>query len=72
MHSGPHATVLASARSALPSLWPAFALCLSMAVANGLGRFAYALLLPAMREDLHWSYAQAGWLNTANALGYVL
>ncbi|CAM4351766.1 YbfB/YjiJ family MFS transporter [Stenotrophomonas indicatrix] len=72
MYSGPHATALASARSALPSLWPAFALCLSMAVANGLGRFAYALLLPAMREDLLWNYAQAGWLNTANALGYVL
>jgi len=25
-----------------------------------------------MRDDLGWSYAQAGWLNTANALGYVL
>jgi len=54
------------------SLWPAFALGLAVAVGNGLARFAYALLLPAMREDLGWSYAQAGWLNTANALGYVL
>lgn len=54
------------------SLWPAFGLGLSVAAGNGLARFAYALVLPAMREDLHWSYAEAGWLGTANALGYVL
>ena len=72
MQTEPRSTVLMGSPAVLPSLWPAFALCLSMAVANGLGRFAYALLLPAMREDLQWTYAQAGWLNTANALGYVL
>jgi predicted MFS family arabinose efflux permease len=38
----------------------------------GLGRFAYALLLPAMRLDLGWSYAQAGVINTANAVGYLI
>lgn len=54
------------------SLWPAFGFGLSMALANGLSRFAYALLLPGMAADLHWSYAQAGWLNSANALGYIL
>lgn len=54
------------------SLWPAFGLGLAVAVGNGLARFSYALLLPAMRDDLGWSYAQAGWLNTANALGYVI
>lgn len=54
------------------SLWPAFGLGLSVAAGNGLARFAYALVLPAMRADLHWSYAEAGWLGTANALGYVL
>lgn len=43
-----------------------------MAVGNGFARFAYALLLPAMRTDLAWNYTQAGWLNTANALGYVV
>lgn len=43
-----------------------------MAIGNGFARFAYALLLPAMRSDLGWSYTEAGWLNTANALGYVL
>ncbi|MHB1198516.1 MAG: YbfB/YjiJ family MFS transporter [Polaromonas sp.] len=54
------------------SLWPAFGLGLGVAVGNGFARFSYALLLPAMREDLRWSYAEAGWLNTANALGYVV
>ncbi len=37
----------------------------------GLGRFAYALLLPAMQADLGWSYAAAGWINAANAAGYL-
>jgi len=53
------------------SLWPAFGLSLGVAVAVGLARFAYALLLPAMQESLHWNYVTAGALNTANALGYV-
>ncbi|MDV3223343.1 YbfB/YjiJ family MFS transporter, partial [Intrasporangium sp.] len=41
-------------------------------VALGLARFAYALLLPAMRDDLDWSYAAAGAMNTANAAGYLV
>ncbi|MGH7921394.1 MAG: YbfB/YjiJ family MFS transporter [Candidatus Dormibacteraceae bacterium] len=40
-------------------------------VAIGLARFAYSLLLPAMRDDLRWTLAQAGGLNTANAIGYL-
>lgn len=48
-----------------------FGLCLGMCVTNGFARFAYGLILPAMREDLGWTYVQAGWLNTANALGYL-
>jgi predicted MFS family arabinose efflux permease len=47
-------------------------LALGPAVALGFGRFSYALLLPAMRADLHWTYAAAGFSNTANALGYLL
>ncbi len=47
-------------------------LALGVLVTNGFGRFAYGLILPAMRADLDWTYAQAGWLNTANALGYIL
>ena len=35
-------------------------LAMGPAVGLGLGRFAYALLLPAMRADLGWSYAMAG------------
>ena len=44
----------------------------AIAVVNGFGRFAYALLLPVMREDLAWDYALSGWLNTANSAGYGL
>ena len=52
----------------------AIAICLSLGVtvANAFARFAYALVLPAMRGELGWTYAQAGWLNTANAIGYLL
>jgi len=35
----------------------------------GIGRFAYALVLPDMRDSLHWSYAAAGFMNTVNAAG---
>lgn len=48
----------------------AFAISLGAAVSLGITRFAYGLLLPAMREDLSWSYALAGTMNTVNALGY--
>ena len=47
------------------------ALSLGPAVANSFARFAYALLLPAMRSELGLSYSQAGSLNAANALGYL-
>ena len=49
----------------------ALSLSLGAAVALGLARFNYALLLPAMRSSLEWTYAQAGSMNTANALGYL-
>lgn len=61
-----------STRSTAPSLWPAVGLGLGVAIGNGFSRFAYALLLPAMRDDLRWTYVEAGWMNTANALGYVV
>ena len=50
----------------------AFALALAAAVSLGLARFSYALLLPAMRAELHWSYFTAGAMNTANAAGYLM
>ena len=51
--------------------WILVGLSLGPAVSNSFARFAYALLLPAMRDELHLTYAQAGALNTANALGYL-
>ncbi|WP_440106106.1 YbfB/YjiJ family MFS transporter [Acidovorax sp. BL-A-41-H1] len=53
-------------------LWLAVALSMGAAVSLGITRFAYALLLPPMREDLGWSYTLAGGMNTLNALGYLL
>jgi predicted MFS family arabinose efflux permease len=50
----------------------ALGLSLGPAVSNGVARFAYGLVLPAMREDLSWSYTDAGWINTANAVGYLI
>lgn len=50
----------------------AAALSMGAAVSLGITRFAYGLLLPAMRTDLGWSYTLAGGMNTANALGYFL
>ena len=41
-------------------------------IALGFTRFAYALLLPAMRVDLDWTFTTAGLLNTANAAGYLV
>ncbi len=46
-------------------------LALAPAVGVGLCRFAYSLLLPDMRDSLGWSYATAGFMNTANAAGYL-
>lgn len=53
------------------SLTP-WALSGGAAVSVGFARFGYALILPAMQTDLQLNYAQAGWLNTANSLGYLL
>lgn len=52
--------------------WQPVRLALGTASALGLGRFAYGLVAPAMRSELHWSLAQAGALATANGLGYLL
>lgn len=54
------------------SIAVALGLSVGPLVALGLARFAYALLLPAMRDDLGWSYSAAGTLNTTNAAGYLI
>ena len=47
-------------------------LALGPMAVTGIARFAYGLLLPAMRDDLAWSYTQAAAMNTANGLGYLI
>jgi predicted MFS family arabinose efflux permease len=47
-------------------------LSLAPTVCLGIGRFAYALVLPDMRDSLHWTYAAAGFMNTINAAGYLV
>src|ERR1700742_3725413 len=46
-------------------------LSLAPTIGLGIGRFAYALVLPDMRDTLHWSYSAAGFMNTINAVGYL-
>lgn len=62
----------AGARPAWVDVLAAVGLMLGPAAGLGLGRFAYALLLPAMRLELGWSLTTAGLLTTANAVGYLL
>ncbi|KJC61383.1 MFS transporter [Bradyrhizobium sp. LTSPM299] len=47
-------------------------LSLAPTVGLGIGRFAYALVLPDMRDTLAWSYSAAGFMNTINAAGYLI
>ena len=47
-------------------------LALGPAAALGLGRFAYALVLPLMQAAWGLSYAEGGLLGSANTLGYLL
>src|SRR5229473_2273655 len=47
-------------------------LSLAPTVCLGIGRFAYSLVLPDMRDALGWSYSAAGFMNTINAAGYLV
>ena len=44
----------------------------ALAVAMGIGRFAFTPLLPMMQVDAGLSVADAGWLASANYLGYLI
>ena len=46
-------------------------LSLAPTIGLGIGRFAYSLVLPDMRDTLAWSYSVAGFMNTVNAAGYL-
>jgi MFS family permease len=45
---------------------------LALAVAMGIGRFAFTPILPMMQMDAGLSLAAGGWLASANYLGYLL
>jgi predicted MFS family arabinose efflux permease len=57
--------------SARQLMMTSFRLALGTASALGLARFAYGLLVPAMRTELGWSLTAAGAMTTANGLGYL-
>jgi len=51
--------------------WLILILSLAPTIGLGIGRFAYSLVLPDMRDSLGWSYSAAGFMNTINAVGYL-
>ncbi len=44
---------------------------IALAVCMGIGRFAFTPILPMMQQDAGLQFAQAGWLASANYLGYL-
>lgn len=50
----------------------ALSLSMGAAIALGIARFSYALLLPPMKADLHWTFTEAGALNTSIGVGYLI
>lgn len=63
---------LAEAGSAARLAATALGLAAGPAIALGIARFGYGLLVPAMQADLGWSHAEAGLGNAANAFGYLV
>jgi len=70
MQTDPEALVRNS--STFPLILRALSLSMGAAIALGIARFSYAQLLPPMKADLHWTFAQAGALNTSIGVGYLI
>src|SRR5262249_61719896 len=80
-HNGPmgqHETVLAEAtddgqamRARSPEL-VALAGLAALAVAMGIGRFAFTPILPMMQTDGRISVAGGGWVRSAHYVGYLI
>jgi MFS family permease len=60
-----------STTSDLPARQAALAGFLALAVAMGIGRFAFTPLLPMMEDDAGLTVAAGGWLAAANYAGYL-
>lgn len=59
---------MSRAKSVRSLAWSGF---VALAVATGIGRFAFTPLLPLMQQELGLGLAQGGWLAGANYLGYL-
>jgi predicted MFS family arabinose efflux permease len=57
--------------STMHPAWLILIVSLAPTIGLGIGRFAYSLVLPDMRDSLQWSYSAAGFMNTVNAVGYL-
>jgi hypothetical protein len=71
--TGPAATAVSAAPAASPALWPVcLAGALALAVAMGIGRFAFTPLLPLMQREGAIGDAQGAALAALNYAGYLL
>lgn len=61
-----HTTV--STPTAVAAVWTGL---IGLAVAMGIGRFAFTPLLPLMQQDVGLTLVQGSWLATANYVGYL-
>jgi predicted MFS family arabinose efflux permease len=59
-------------RSTLQDIWLLVWGNLAVAAAVSFGRFAFAVLVPPMKESLGYSSGQIGWMGTSNFIGYSL